>query len=154
MFTNEGAPYHYTESGLDNVLIHGVAVAIDEEGDEVVTIRNVNGLHKAIALAIISRHGLMTGKELRFLRTEMGLTQAELAKSIHREALGVGRWERGENPIDPNAETVIRLLARERLGLEMSASVEEMTGYSVETATLLPIQIDASNPDDYRPMAA
>lgn len=154
MSANRESPYHYTECGLDNVLIEGVRVTIDDDGDAVVTIRNVNGLHKAIAQAIISRHGLMNGPELRFLRTEMGLTQAELAKHIHREALGVGRWERGEIVIDSNAETVIRLLAQEKLKIEINASIEEITGYSVQTAGLQPIRIDGSNPEEYRPMAA
>ncbi|MBF0324242.1 MAG: helix-turn-helix domain-containing protein [Alphaproteobacteria bacterium] len=155
MSAEKATPYRYTESGLETVFIHGIKLTIDEDGDEVVTIPNVNGLHKAIALAIIGRPGLMTGKELRFLRTEMGMTQAELATCIHKEPQSVGRWERGEvGGIDPNAETLIRLLAREKLGLELHASVAQLTGYSVATAKLPPIEIDGSNPDDYRPMAA
>lgn len=151
MSANNVTPYRYTESGLENVFIHGIQTTIDEDGDEVVTIRNVTGLHKAIALTIISRNGLMTGRELRFLRTEMGVTQSELAKSIHKDAQSVGRWERGETPIDSNAETVIRLLAKESIGLELSATVAELTGYSVETAMLPPIEIDGSDPDHYQP---
>jgi transcriptional regulator with XRE-family HTH domain len=146
------APYHYTECGLDNVLIHGIVPVIDDDGDEVVTIRNINGLHRAIALTIIGRNGLMTGKELRFLRTEMGMTQAALAKFVHKEPLSVGRWERGENSIDPNAETLVRLLAKETLALQLNTSMQELTGYSVEASTLPPIEIDGNDPDNYHPL--
>jgi len=148
------APYHYTESGLDNVLVYGITPIVDDEGDNVVIIENINGLHHAIALTIVGRNGLLSGKELRFLRTEMGLTQAELAKCIHKEPITVGRWERGESEIESNAETVIRLLAKERLNLKLEASVEALTGYSVQTANARPIEIDGSDPEDYRPMEA
>lgn len=150
----ETKPYHYTESGLDNVLLHGIVPVVDDDGDEVVTIVNVNCLHKAIAHAILERKGLMTGKELRFLRTEMGLTQAELARRVHKDHQTMGRWERGETPIDQNAETLIRLMAAQALGLNLAADVAELTGYSVEIAGLPPIEIDGTDPDNYRPKAA
>src|SRR5665213_3574315 len=110
--------YRYTESGLDNVAIDGVSFVTDDGGKRVVSIPNVNGLHKAIALGIVSRKHGISGQEIRFLRTEMGLTQAELANTIHREALTVSRWERNETPIDANAETLIRMLAIQELGLK------------------------------------
>lgn len=154
MPSNETAPYRYTECGLDNVLIHGIGPVLDDEGDEVITIENVNGLHKSIACAIVKRKGLITGKELRFLRTEMGLTQAELAQRVHKDTQTVGRWERGEKLIDQNAETLIRLMAAEKLHLQLQTEVSELTGYSVQVSDLPPIRIDGSNPHDYRPMAA
>ncbi|MBF0560713.1 MAG: transcriptional regulator [Alphaproteobacteria bacterium] len=147
-------PYHYTECGLDNVLVYGIAPCIDDDGDEVITIPNINGLHKAIALTIIAREALMSGKELRFLRTEMGMTQAELARCVHKEAISVGRWERNETPIDPNAETLVRLMAQEKLELSLNVSVEELSGYSVQTANVPPIEIDGIDPDNYHQRVA
>lgn len=144
-------PYHYTECGLDNVLIYGIEPKIDDDGDEVIEIANINGLHKAVALMIIGRHGLMSGKELRFLRTEMGLTQAELAILTHKDAQSIGRWERGEVSIDPNAETLIRLMARERLRLRLDVAVDVMTGYSVQTATTPAIEISSPSAGKYLP---
>lgn len=146
--------YHYKESGLDNVTLVGLKNVCDDDGEECITIPNINGLHKAIATAIVNRFSGMSGKELRFLRTLMGKTQAELAAEVHREGLAVGRWERGENPIEPNAEALIRLMARENLGLKLDARVDEITGWCIQSATAQPIQIDASDPEDYRPLAA
>ena len=146
--------YQYKASGLDNVTLMGLKNVCDDDGDEVITIPNINGLHKAIATAIVTRFTGMSGKELRFLRTLMGKTQAELATEVHREGLAVGRWERGENPIDPNVEAIIRLMARETLGLKLDARVEEITGWCVQSAIAQPIQIDASNPENYHPLAA
>jgi transcriptional regulator with XRE-family HTH domain len=146
--------YRYTASGLDNVTLVGLKNVCDDDGDECITIPNINGLHKAIANAIVTHPRGMSGKELRFLRTLMGKTQAELGAEVHRDGQEVGRWERGEHPLDPNAEAVIRVMAKEYLGLEINAKMDEITGWCVQTAASQPILIDASDPDSYRPLAA
>jgi DNA-binding transcriptional regulator YiaG len=145
--------YRYTESGLDNVIIEGAHVLVDDAGEPCVTIPNVNGLHKAIAQGIVHRHSAMIGRELRFLRTEMGMTQAELAALVHREPLAISRWERGEIEIDSNAETLIRLHAIERLSLS-TVPVAEVAGWCIPTAQTLPLVIDGSDPDNYQPKLA
>ena len=146
--------YHYTQCGLDNVVIDGVTFVTDDAGESVVSIPNINGLHRAISLGIVSRQHGMSGRELRFLRTEMGMTQAELADTIHREALTISRWERGESPIDENAETLIRILVIETLDLDLSTGVKELSGWSIPSAVEAQIAIDGSDPYNYRLMAA
>jgi len=140
--------YRYTESGLDNVFIRGVNIHGDDAGEECITIPNVNELHKAIAHGIVHRPSSMTGKELRYLRTEMGMTQAELAAMVHREALAVSRWERGEVPLDSNAEALVRLYAMQTLDIP-EADVREIAGWCVQKAETPPIIIDGSDPPNY-----
>jgi DNA-binding transcriptional regulator YiaG len=143
--------YHYKESGLDNVIIEGVMPCKDDEGFDVVTIPNIAGLHSVIAEAIVMHQTGMSGKELRFLRSEMGMTQAELAKIVHHDAQSVGRWERGEVPMDQAAEALIRLLAIEALGLEDApAKVAEVSEKCIPSATHQPIVIDGHDPSHYR----
>jgi DNA-binding transcriptional regulator YiaG len=146
--------YRYADSGLDNVMIEGVNFLTDDAGEECVIIPNINGLHKAIAHGIVHRRSSMNGSELRFLRTEMGMTQSELAIPLHREALAVSRWERGEIQIDGNAETVLRLLAIQKLGLPDNADVTEVAGWCQPSAETPPIVIDGSDPSNYRPKLA
>ena len=148
------AQYRYTDCGLDNVMIDGVQFIVDDGGDEVVCIPNVNGLHRAIAHQILLRQSSMSGAELRFIRTEMGLTQAQLAGLVHREPLAVSRWERGESPVDSNAEAIIRLHAIEALNIDVRPSVQDLSGWCIPTATEQPIQIDGSDPSNYRPLLA
>lgn len=148
------ASYRYRACGLDNVFIHGMRPVVDDEGDEVYEIPNINGLHRAIAREIVLHERALTGKELRFLRTEIGWTQAELAKLIHKGPLTVGRWERGEIAIDANANTLIRLLAIEILKLETNISTSELVGHSVPGADINMIDIDGSDPMKYRKLAA
>lgn len=142
--------YRYTESGLDNVIIEGATFVSDDAGVAVVKIPNVNGLHRAIAHGIVTRKVMMNGREMRFLRSEMGMTQAELAAMIHREPLTISRWERGETDIDANAETLIRLHAIKLLKLEVDDDVSEISGWSIASAVQQPIMIDGSDPNNYQ----
>ncbi|MDK9694892.1 MAG: transcriptional regulator [Siculibacillus sp.] len=145
--------YQYVESGLENVFIEGVSFVTDDAGEACITVRNINGLHKAIATGIVRQKAGMTGREMRFLRTEIGLTQAELALIVHREALAISRWERGENPIDSNAEALIRLFAAQKLELD-AIDVKDVSGWCIPNTETLPIVIDGTDPSNYTVKAA
>lgn len=146
------ASYRYTECGLDNVFIEDLEVMIDDKGAEVHCIPNILGLHKEIARGIICRHEHgMSGKELRFLRSEMGYTQEELADKLRVDRVTMSRWECGDQAISANAEVVVRLLAAEKLDIDPDMSVEELTGYPAWKAEATEIRIDGSNPKKYKP---
>lgn len=142
--------HHYTESGLLNVYIEGILVEVDDDGDEIVTIPAINELHRTIALGIVSHAKGIAGEELRFLRTEMGLTQSELASLVHRDKQTIGRWERNEIEIDGTAETLLRRFAIEKLALPLDTGIDELSRRSVPTAEEQPIKIQRMN-DDARP---
>ncbi|HCP81790.1 MAG TPA: transcriptional regulator [Octadecabacter sp.] len=137
--------YHYTECGLNNVFIEGLAPVTDVDGDEVIEIPAINALHCAIAEGIVKHEKGISGDELRFLRSEMGYTQAELATIVHVDKQTIGRWERGEFSIEGTAETVIRRLAVEKLVLPYEEGLEKLARSSVSTAETQPINIKAQN---------
>jgi DNA-binding transcriptional regulator YiaG len=151
---DEMSAYRYTECGLDNVIIEGMNVLVDDGGEKAVTFPNINGLHRVIALGIVSKKSGLSGKELRYLRTEVGRTQAELASVVHREPLTISRWERGEDVIDGNAETIIRLWATQELKLPTNPRVTEISGWCIASAETPPLVIDGSDPSNYRLKAA
>jgi DNA-binding transcriptional regulator YiaG len=142
--------YRYTECGLDNVYIADMPVRIDNHGEKTYEIMNINGLHKVIAHGIVNHTHAMSGKELRFLRTELGLTQAEIARLVHCDTQTIGRWERSETALDQKAETLIRLYAVEKLGLRQFKSIEDVARRCVPSAQVEIIKIDGSDPDNYR----
>ena len=102
----------------------------------------VNALHKTIARGIVESESSVTGQELRFLRTMMGLTQAELARHVHHDAQSVARWEKNRT-IQPASEIVIRLLAVE-LNLGERGSVEQIAARCVPGKTRTDIVIDGA----------
>jgi transcriptional regulator with XRE-family HTH domain len=55
----------------------------------------------------------MTGKQLRAIRDQMGLTQAQLAERLKIAGNSVARMERGEMIITPPTELLIFFVARE-----------------------------------------
>jgi len=141
--------YHYTECGLMNVFIEGLPSVKDDDGDDIITIPQINVLHRSIAQGIVCHGKGMSGDELRFIRSEMGYTQAELSKILHVDKQTVGRWERSENEIDGTAEALVRKLAIEKLDLDVDASIDELSAKSVPTAEQQPIRIQ-SNDGGYR----
>lgn len=147
----EPKTYHYRESGLDNVYIVGLDPVENDAGAVVITIPFINKLHKALAEAIVSHKKGVSGMELRFLRTEMGLTQAELAVLVHKDKQTIGRWERGETEIDSMAEAFIRRLSIEKLGLETRLTMEELAHRSVATAQRQDICLTYANDNKDKP---
>lgn len=143
--------FKYTDAGLDNVIvIQPEPPAIDDMGERTFVVRNLPGLHAAIASAIIGKDRQMSGGEFRFLRTEMGLTQAELGRIVHREGLTVSRWEREESPIDEMADVLVRILAREKLEIQNAPTIEHMSELAVARAgAQRAIWIDGRVPDEY-----
>ena len=87
--------FHYTACGLDNVwLANGFTVRATKYG-EGVAIEDVDGLHRLSATSLVEKKGLLAGKEFRFLRVHLGLTQQGLAKlmgGVSENAVSL--WER------------------------------------------------------------
>jgi len=106
--------YHYTESGLDNVFLESGYEYVD--GGKSVAIHDVDGLQRAIGRWLVSQSRRLTAKEFRFLRSELLLSQASLAKILGLKELTVGRWERGDTEIPLTAEAVVRVMFRDSLG--------------------------------------
>ena len=134
-------PYHYTECGLDNIIIEADLLAIDDKGEKIVTIPAIGQLHNIIAQGLIAQENALSGTEIRFLRTEMGMTQAELAQLLHRDTQTVGRWERGEVALDATQDIFIRQLAAEKLQLLLEPSVEMQSRKVTPKAHREPIHI-------------
>jgi putative transcriptional regulator len=109
---NEGAPerYQYRECGLDNIWLHGGVRLEKEDGDEFLYIEDQDELHRVIALSIVERGDRMTGRELWFLRQELGLSQVQLARLIRQDVQAVARWEKGKSRLPGAADRLIRLL--------------------------------------------
>lgn len=103
--------YHYTESGLDNVwLLNGFHYSEGPDGLHV-AIEDIDGLHRAIGENLITRVKRLSGKEVRFLRQEMSLSQGTLARLFGVSERAVARWERAAAGGVPGpAETALRML--------------------------------------------
>lgn len=103
-------PLHYTDCGLDNIyLLNGYEI-VDTPYGEGISVKNVDGLREAIAWYLATRKKLLEGKEIRFLRKQLDLTQSELGRALGVDVQTVARWEKGENNISGPAERLLRAL--------------------------------------------
>lgn len=108
-------PYHYTECGLDDVYLlsgyeeyktpHGTGIAVKE----------VDGLHRVIGQHLATHKKVLSGKELRFLRKQMNLTQSDLGTLLGVSDQQIARYEKGA--VMPGAaDSLLRALYLESIG--------------------------------------
>lgn len=115
-------PLHYTMCGLDNVyLVNGFRLRSTPYGKGF-SIENIDGLHAAIGRRLIQERKTLTGKEVRFLRHEMDLSQNRLATLLGVDEQTVARWEKGQANISGPADKMIRLLYSEWVGAKTNVA--------------------------------
>ena len=102
--------YRYTESGLDNVLLRGVKYFKCGCGETLVSIPQIAKLHELIGYEVIKKKSLLTGKEIRFLRKNMGLPAKKLAQYIGVDKATISRWENEAQTLSKSNDHLIRLI--------------------------------------------
>lgn len=114
--------YHYKTSGLDGVyLLNGFDVI--EYGDEkAVSIHNIDGLHRVISLALVQQETRLTGREFRFLRIEMDLSQKALGLWFDKTDQSIANWEK-KDQVPQWADAIIRSLYVESQGEDSQVRV-------------------------------
>ena len=113
----------YIGCGLEDVWLTS---GYDEEmldGEPTISVRDLDGLHMAIGRSLVQRKKLLTGKEIRFLRTHMDLSQSKLARLVGCDAQQIARYEKGQNKMPGAVDRLLRMLFREHL--EEPTAVQE-----------------------------
>jgi DNA-binding transcriptional regulator YiaG len=106
----DGQPLHYTACGLDNVyLLNGFKREMID-GEEYVTVEDLDGLWKAIGLHLVTTRKTLAPKEIRFLRQHMKMTQAELGARLRVSDQTVARWEKDQCEVAGSADMMLRVL--------------------------------------------
>jgi DNA-binding transcriptional regulator YiaG len=111
------SPYQYTECGLDYVYLVGGYTITPTVGGDFVNIINPEGLHRAIGKFLVTRKKALSGKEVKFLRHEMDMSQPTLAYLLGVTEQTLQKWETGRTAQVPApADALIRLLYSEYVG--------------------------------------
>jgi putative zinc finger/helix-turn-helix YgiT family protein len=103
------AKYHYTESGLDNIYLAGVENYFCSCGETSVSIPSIMDLHDLIGRGIVNKNTLLTGKEIKFLRKNIGMSGKIFAKTIGIDHATLSRWENGNQVVSNPHDRLIRL---------------------------------------------
>jgi DNA-binding transcriptional regulator YiaG len=112
----DGKPLHYTACGLDDVYLVNGFSREQIDGEDAVTIIDMDGLWKTIGFRLVTGRKALAPKEVRFLRHHMDLTQAELGAKLRVSDQTIARWEKGETPVPGPEDLLLRVwfLACER----------------------------------------
>ncbi len=86
--------YHYTDGGLRNVWLANGYTIHDTPYGKGVSFHDLGGLTRAICLALIEKPRKLSGVEFRYIRQNMLLSQASLAKMLGCTEQSVSLWER------------------------------------------------------------
>lgn len=108
--------YQYTACGLDNIwLKNGYEISESPDGRGV-SIHDLDSLHKLIADGVVNKPAPLNGKEFRFLRMEMDLSQKAVGDLMDKTDQMIARWEKGSNAVPVLADVAIRNLYMESIG--------------------------------------
>lgn len=86
--------YEYKGSGLDGIFLKNGFKEVENTYGKGVVIEDIDGLHRAIALDVLSQKTPMTGQQFRFLRKEQDLVQEEAAALFRVNVQTIANWEK------------------------------------------------------------
>jgi len=103
-------PYHFVESGLDNVYLIGITYRTCKKcKKQSADIPALDDLMFKNARAIIQKEAPLTGPEIRFLRKRLRKKSADFGRMIGVVPEQVSRWENGDNSPSDSADKLIRV---------------------------------------------
>lgn len=126
-------PLHYKQCGLDDVyLLNGYTVHETTYGKGV-SVEDVDGLHRAIALSVIKNKAVLSGKEIKFFRKLMAFTQADLARKLRCDVQSVARWEKGQSDVNGASDLCIRAfyLGRQTQNLDLLQLADDLAEMNI-----------------------
>ncbi len=107
--------HHYQDCGLKNVWLRNGYRKEKSPYGETIAIDDIQGLHKAIALQLLSFGSKLKGTELRFLRKELDMSQKALGALIGIGEQTIALCEKSKQKITKPAERLLRVIATEHI---------------------------------------
>jgi len=103
--------YHFTESGLENVILKQIEVLVCEQcGSLVPRIPRLNDLMRTIVIAMVAKPSELEGGEVRFLRKYMDETIEQFAAKLGMNRSHLSRIETGALSISKQTDRLVRML--------------------------------------------
>lgn len=102
--------YRWDDMGLKNVWLANGYTLHETPYGQGVSFEDVEGLTRAVSLALARKPGKLTGAEFRYLRQAgLGMSQPSLGKVLGADAQSIARWEKS-GKVPKWANRMIRLV--------------------------------------------
>jgi putative zinc finger/helix-turn-helix YgiT family protein len=135
--------YHYKECGLDTVYLENVQIHQSHRcNEQVVRIPEMPRLNLVIGDCLLQMNSILNGKEIRFLRKNMGLKAVDLQNIMGVNNARISRWERGKQKISTSHDRLLRVVYANIKGV----SREEITSMIKDKFARIKINESASPP--------
>jgi putative zinc finger/helix-turn-helix YgiT family protein len=118
------AVYHFRESGLSKLELHGIdLIECSNCGNVDPIIGHLDGLMTALAKGITRKKSRLAGEEIRFLRKYIGMTGETLARLLDVDKTTLSKWENDADPIGEQSDRLLRLIASVK-GRDLRSEIE------------------------------
>ena len=126
--------FHYTGCGLKNVWLRNGYIVRNTSYGEGVAIYNLEELHTLIGLHIINHKPCLSGEEIRFLRKELDLPQADLAFLLGVSESSLRGWENDRAKITKAPDRLLRMIYREHAegNIMVRSFIEKLSSLNLE----------------------
>lgn len=104
--------YHYTDGGLRNVWLKNGYVERDTPYGKAVSFYDLDGLTKAICMALSNKPGKLTGAEFRYIRSGLLLSQKSLGQLLGCTEQAVAKWEK-TGKVPKTADYIVRMIYKQ-----------------------------------------
>ncbi|MEE9453156.1 MAG: hypothetical protein V3V13_02075 [Paracoccaceae bacterium] len=126
--------HHYKECGLDNIYLTNGVNILETPYGRTTSINDLDGLHRAIGLHVANTKSRLSGKEVKFLRHELDLSQAVLATLLRTTEQTFARWEKGKIKLPGPAQALLTAFYMENVkgGSTLAKHLEHLAQLDAE----------------------
>ena len=109
--------HRFKESGLDNIILNGVKVyRCSACGESIYDYGDINQLNRVIAETLLKKKELLTGSEIRFLRTHIGYSSEMFVRVIGlSDKTSLSRIENGRTKVSGQVNMGVRFAVAGKL---------------------------------------
>ncbi len=101
--------HKFKESGLDNIILNGVKqYRCSQCGEVLFDFGDVNQLNGIIANTLLRKKELLTGQEIRFLRTHIGYSSEMFARILGLDKTSLSRIENSRSKVSTQVNMGVR----------------------------------------------
>ena len=147
------APLLYRGCGLEGVYLLGGYERMETAHGTGIVVKDLDDLHRAITFYLVTERKALSGKELRFLRKQLDLTQAELGRRLRLSDQQVARWEKGQCEISGPADALLRLHCLKQLGGRVDDALKLLDDLVEQDEPVTARAVFAPTPEGWRKAA-